>query len=175
MTSSVKKADRIETFLGDLEVSDGSFHKCYLGYFECFNAEQYYEAHDVLEHLWLSESGANFAFFKGLIQVAGAFVHLKKQHARPEHPTDGRRLHPAVRLFALGAGNLAPFTPTHMGLDVAALRELCRDVAAGITASGFEKNPWLPGQGPRLHLQPAGILSTFDGPDSSVRPDAPGH
>jgi hypothetical protein len=25
----------------------------YLGYFACFNEQQYYEAHDVLEDLWL--------------------------------------------------------------------------------------------------------------------------
>ena len=28
-------------------------HPCYVGYFRCWNEQRYYEAHDVLEHLWL--------------------------------------------------------------------------------------------------------------------------
>ena len=40
----------------------------------------------------------NYLFFKGLIQVAGAFVHLQKQFLHPEHPKHRPRLRPAVRL-----------------------------------------------------------------------------
>ena len=51
----------------------------YLGYFACFNRGWFYEAHDVLEELWLANrTGPNYAFYKGLIQLAGAFVHLQK-------------------------------------------------------------------------------------------------
>ena len=50
----------------------------------------------VLEHLWLKEGrGApDYAFYKGLIQLAGGFVHLKLQRSHPEHPKHGRRLLP---------------------------------------------------------------------------------
>ena len=49
----------------------------YLGYFECFNRQLFYEAHDVLEDLWLPDrSGPNGNFYKGLIQLAGAFVPI---------------------------------------------------------------------------------------------------
>jgi len=171
----MKKADRIDAFLGNLGLRDGPFHECYLGYFECFNAEQYYEAHDVLEHLWLREKGPDHAYFKGLIQIAGAFVHLKKQHARPHHPTDGRRLHPAVRLFSLGAKSIAPYSPVHMSLHVAGLVDLCRGLAHEIESSGFQKNPWCPGSGPRLTLQPKEILSTFSDSPATVPPHAPRH
>ena len=43
------------------------------GYFECFNRQWFFEAHDVLEELWLAggKSGPNYAFHKGLIQLAG--------------------------------------------------------------------------------------------------------
>jgi predicted metal-dependent hydrolase len=41
----------------------------YLAYFECFNRQQYFEAHQVLEPLWLSQRGApRERFYKGLIQ-----------------------------------------------------------------------------------------------------------
>jgi hypothetical protein len=148
------KHDRISDFLQSLESSRGSdFHPCYAGYFECFNQGDYYEAHDVLEHLWLECRDENHLYFKGLIQIAGAFVHLKKQFARPEHPTDGRRLHPASRLLSLGVKNISPFGPIHMGLQIEAVCELCTDWRENILTSEFRINPWSPGAGPQLNLQ----------------------
>jgi len=150
----MKKHDRISAFVETLEASDTTgFHPCYAGFFECFNLGDYYEAHDVLEHLWLECRDKNYLYFKGLIQIAGAFVHLKKQHARPDHPTDRRRLHPAARLFALGVKNVSPFGPTHMGLHIETVCELCTDWRDKIAASEFRINPWHPGAGPRLELQ----------------------
>ena len=127
---------------------------CYQGYFRCFNEGRYYEAHDVLEHLWLGggRADANYAFYKGLIQAAGAFVHLRKQFEHPAHAKHGRRLRPAVRLFALARANLAAYGPRHLGLDVDALRALCAGQAAAIAASDFTRNPWSPATAPRLTL-----------------------
>jgi hypothetical protein len=148
----MKKSDRIESFVADLHVDGARFDKCYLGYFVLFNSGRYYEAHDVLEHLWLEETGPDHAFFKGLIQIAGAFVHLKKQYERPDHPVDGRRLHPAARLFALGVKNIQPFQPIHMGLDVAGLCRLAECLASEISDTGFQSNPWSPTNRPQLKV-----------------------
>ncbi len=99
----------------------------YAGWFECFNGGQYYEAHDVLEDLWLEEGqgGANHGFYKGLIQVAGAFVHLGK----------GRR-GPAGALLRLARTYLGRYPARHEGLDVAGLIARCeaweRGVAGGV-------------------------------------------
>ena len=117
-TQPIRKAERIEAYVKSFGLAGEEFEPCYLAYFVCFNTQEYYEAHDVLEHLWLQREDENHAFFKGLIQLAGAFVHLKKQSVRPWHPTDGRRMRPAVRLFALAKKNLSPYAPQHMGLDV---------------------------------------------------------
>jgi predicted metal-dependent hydrolase len=134
-----------------LESRTGSgFHPCYAGYFECFNAGDYYEAHDVLEHLWLHCRDADRSFYQGLIQIAGAFVHLKKQHARPWHPTDGRRLAPAARLFRLGEDRLVAFRPQHLGIDVEGVLMLCREWRELVEDSGFQSNPWSPLAAPRL-------------------------
>jgi hypothetical protein len=150
----MRKHERITAFVETLAGSTGSnFHPCYAGYFECFNRGDYYEAHDVLEHLWLDCRDANYLYFKGLIQIAGAFVHMKKQYARPEHPTDGRRLHPAARLLVLGMKNLAPFGPAHMGLEVESVCRLCGDWRDLIESSCYRENPWRPGTGPILSLQ----------------------
>jgi len=132
--------------------SSGDLPVAYTAYFECFNAGEYYEAHDVLEHLWLGCSTPDARFYKGLIQIAGAYVHLKKQFERPLHPKDGRRLHPAVRLFALGIANIEPFAPYHLQLDVAALINTCRRLANQIQASQFTQNPWSSDRHPTITL-----------------------
>ena len=151
----MKKAARMDAFVAGLG-ADAAFplDPCYQGYFRCFNAGDYYEAHDVLEHLWLKDGpgGENYAFYKGLIQVAGAFVHLRKQYEHPFHAKHGRRLAPAARLFDLARVNLAPYEPCHLALDVAALRALCAVRRDEIVASSFLRNPWSPSLAPQLIL-----------------------
>lgn len=149
----MKKSDRIREYVRQLDPAPaGHLDARYTGYFTCFNAGLYYEAHDVLEDLWLGETGPDAAFYQGLIQFAGAFVHLQKQHARPDHPKDGRRLAPAARLFALAARNLSPFRPHHLRLDLDTVLALGSAMAAEITASHFTHNPWQPDRAPHLHL-----------------------
>jgi predicted metal-dependent hydrolase len=151
----MKKVEKIQAFVESL--STGSTHDpCYEGYFICFNEQKYYEAHDVLEHLWLKEAGPPHQFFKGLIQLAGAFVHLQKQYRRPEHSTDGRRLHPAWRLFKLAQTNLEPFSPTFLGLDVRSVLELCSKNIVAIEDAQFKSNPWSPVAAPMLALRGEG-------------------
>lgn len=150
----MKKSERLAAFVQQLiPVTRGELDPCYLGWFTCFNTGQYYEAHDVLEHLWLQGTGNDHAFYQGLIQIAGAFVHLRKQFLRPDHPTDGRRLRPAVRLFHLGMGNIEPFGPVHHFLDVGKLLQLCRHYADAVVASEFTRNPWHPGHLPQVTLE----------------------
>ena len=146
----MKKSERIRDFLDQLAVTPGTFDPRYTGYFACFNAQQYYEAHDVLEDLWLGDRGPDHHFYKGLIQLAGAFVHLQKQAARPAHPKDGKRLRPAVRLFHLATRNLTPYAPRHHGLDVAQVLALAEHCSGTITASNYQTNPWQPATAPQL-------------------------
>lgn len=81
----------------------------YAGWFHCFNRGLYFEAHDVLEDLWLEGGKAhpNYSFHKGLIQLAGAFVHLQK--GRPG---------PAIALFRLAEANLSRYPAGHDGVDL---------------------------------------------------------
>lgn len=173
------KGERISRFVEELEGTapdegNGEIadHPCYRGFFRCWNEQRYYEAHDVLEHLWLegrdgrrpvqSDRGRHGGrpstgwddsdYFKGLIQAAGAFVHLQKQFEHPTHAKHGRRLGPAVRLFALAQTNLAPFAPVRHRFDVARLLVLLGETADAIVASEFTRNPWSPKTAPRLDL-----------------------
>lgn len=149
----MKKSDRIQAFVESLD-ADGSatWHPCYAGYFTCFNRGEYYEAHDVLEQLWLATKGADWSYYKGLIQLAGAFVHLRHQHRHPTHRVHGRRLPPAARLFDLAAKNLRPFAPRHHGFEVDTALRLCHDREATIRHSDYALNPWSPKVLPQLEL-----------------------
>jgi predicted metal-dependent hydrolase len=127
-------------------------HPYYRAFFCCWNEQKYYEAHDVLEQLWLNTKSADADFFKGLIQAAGAFVHLQKHFEHPLHAKHRRRLSPAVRLFRLAQKNLANFAPWHHALNVAALCQLLSRYADEIVASNYAINPWSPETAPKLRL-----------------------
>ena len=129
-------------------------HPFYLAYFQCWNDQRYYEAHDLLEQMWLKMDSADDNFFKGLIQAAGAFVHLRKNFEYPQHAKHSRRLRPAVRLFILAETNLKPFAPSHHGLDVSRLLDLLRSNREQIIDSQYQKNPWSPQNAPQLRLEP---------------------
>ena len=161
----MKKNDRIAGIVesltrGDVPPGANALERDphYLGFFECFTAQRYFEAHEVLEHLWLAKKAESAGsdpccrFFKGLIQVAGAYLHLQKHRARPNHPHDSRRLPPAVRLFRLAAENLAPYRPDYLGLDVKALHALCETRADEIVKSGYAVNVWRPETAPMLEI-----------------------
>jgi hypothetical protein len=122
----MKKNERLQTWLDQWEpAADFALPKEYSAYFELFNAGDYYEAHDVLEHLWLQCVDCNRSFYQALIQFAGAFVHLQKHVQFPGHPTHSRRLAPAARLFALSDMRLAQYPEFHLHLDVTEVRRLC--------------------------------------------------
>lgn len=157
---TMKKAERIAEMVAAMGISreDASHDPRYLAYFECFNSGAYYEAHDVLEDLWLETSGPDSSFYKGLIQLAGAFVHLRKQHEWPQHATHGRRLAPASRLFRLAISNLETFAPHHLGFCVQHALDLAKEADRALTASKFSRNPWNPDALPLLALaNPEGV------------------
>ena len=155
----MNKGERISRFVGELVVEDVdpdqrdiAKHPFYRAFFHCWNEKRYYEAHDVLEQLWLKAKSADADYFKGLIQAAGAFVHLQKRFDNPLHAKHSKRLSPAVRLFRLADKNLSRFAPRHHGLDVAALCRLLRTCADRIVASDYKTNPWSPETAPKLEL-----------------------
>ena len=133
--------------------ADVERHPYYRAFFRCRNDQRYYEAHDVLEQLWLKSKSPDADYFKGLIQAAGAFVHLQKRFEHPSHAKHSKRLSPAVRLFRLAQKNLANFAPWHHALDVAALCKLLSRYADEIVASDYTINPWSPETAPKLRLR----------------------
>ena len=157
---SMSKRERISQLVAELggdDVDPGQTdvakHPFYRAFFRCWNEQRYYEAHDVLEQLWLKADSSDADFFKGLIQAAGAFVHLQKQFEHPSHAKHTRRLPPAVRLFRLAESSLSRVGPLHHGLDVTALCQLLRASADQIVGSDYKTNPWSPETAPKLELR----------------------
>lgn len=132
------KAERIARMVGQGN-TDG-LDPFYQGYFDCFNRGQFYEAHDILEQLWLKDRhGPNGAFYKGLIQLAGAFVHLQKE-----------RLRPSAALIKLAGANLGQYTGTHEHLVMPEVMALMEHWLALLERGDFQSNP--------LRSEPAPVL-----------------
>ena len=125
-----KKSPKIAALIEGCRGKDLPAH--YLGYFECFNRQLFYEAHDVLEELWLAEGkqGSNYGFYKGLIQFAGAFVHLQKN-----------RLRPAAALFRLSQTYLRRYPECHQRLSVANVLSRADEWTADLEQREFQSNP----------------------------------
>ena len=114
----------------------------YVAFFRCFNTQLFFEAHDALEPLWLEvRHDTDGDYFKGLIQVAGAFVHW--QNERPG---------PARALLVSARSHLNKYPHCHLRLDVAAVLSLMDDWIHWFDAILLGRQPWVAKAPPRLHL-----------------------
>jgi len=116
----------------------------YLAFFECFNRQMFYEAHEVLEKLWLPkrrEPGS--LFYKALIQLAGAFVHLQKGRAAP-----------AASLLKLAHANFQKFPAVHERPDVAGVLRLTGAWLEQIGSGHFDSAPLTANDAPQIHVLP---------------------
>ena len=141
LESVSRKSKRVAAMVEEFD--DGKLDPHYLGYFHCFNKQLFYEAHEVLEHLWLHDKyGPNGAFYKGLIQLAGAFVHLQRNHLRP-----------AAALFKLAGANLEKYPHIHEHLNMQTTCTLARKWLDDLERTRFEINPLTSQAAPELKLE----------------------
>ena len=73
-----------------------------------FNQGQYWECHETLEEIWLSEEYPLRLFYHGLIKAAVGLLHLERHNRRGAN----LKLRDAERA-------LTPFIPDMMGIDIA--------------------------------------------------------
>jgi hypothetical protein len=139
-----KKSEKVA---GIIDAFRGRRHDAhYLAYFECFNTGLYYEAHDVLEELWLADkTGPAGNFYKGLIQFAGAFVHLQRHGPQ-------QRLRPAARLFGIARANLNQYPTIFEDLNVSEVLRIIDDWVRELERGDFETNPLKQLPVPKLRL-----------------------
>lgn len=78
---------------------------------EEFNSRRYFECHETLEEIWQEEDGELREFYKGLIQLAAAFVHISRGNSTG-----------ADRLLRTSLGYLTRYRESGaLGFDVDAL------------------------------------------------------
>ncbi len=124
------------------ELRGGALDPNYSGYFKCFNQQLYFEAHEVLEQIWLPQRlGPDGDFYKGLIQLAGAFVHLQKH-----------RVGPAASLLNLAENNLSKYPAVHHFLELRAVLEIIRDWREKLLAKGVSPDLFSRSTPPKLVL-----------------------
>lgn len=80
-----------------------------------FNAQDYFEAHEVWEELWHETVGPDRKFIQGLIQAAVALFHFSNGNVRG-----------AERLYHSSTDYLRPYGPRHWSLDVEAFVQQMR-------------------------------------------------
>jgi hypothetical protein len=74
-----------------------TYPAAYLEGLRLFNAEEFFECHDVLEDIWRETVGEEKLFYKALIHAAVALYHFSEGSC---------------------CKYLEPYGPTHMGLDI---------------------------------------------------------
>ena len=109
-------------------------------FLELFNAQEYWESHEVLEGPW-REEGSDF--YQGLILYASAFVHAQRGNAHGI----GAQLEKAER-------KLARYRPWYLGIDVdAVLKHAVRCRESFEHRPARDKSSWLRiADVPRLEL-----------------------
>ncbi len=103
--------------------NDGKFERG----IELFNSEEFFQAHEVWEEIWLGEAEPERTFLQGLIQAAAAFHHYARGNFSG-----------AQTLLASAAVKLQRFQPEYHGIAVARLRN---EVAGWARALGDGTDP----------------------------------
>jgi len=86
-----------------------------------FNAQEFFEAHEVWEEIWLVEAEPEKTFLQGIIQIAAAFHHYCRGN------TDGTE-----SLLAAGIVKLSRFPRNHRGLNIEELRSAAKHWARSV-------------------------------------------
>lgn len=103
-------------------------------YWRLFRTGRFWDAHEVLEDLWLDTKGADKEFYQGLIQAAACLHHLGEGN-----------MHGAEKLARTAGEKLQPFRSSHRGVQLDALLmglQSCLDGArAEANAAGRIEHP----------------------------------
>ena len=93
-------------------------------------AGRYFEAHEELEEAWRAAAPEERDFFQGLVHVAVAWY----QAGRGRPVATARQLEKAAR-------RLAPFAPTHRGVDVESVLTQVQAARQRVAAGSLDLDP----------------------------------
>ncbi|MEE9237745.1 MAG: DUF309 domain-containing protein [Thermoplasmata archaeon] len=72
-----------------------------------YNSGHFFECHEVLEKVWLAQNGDDKVFLQGIIKIAAAFHHFRKETFRG-----------MLDLLVAGRDALDPFKPSYRGVEL---------------------------------------------------------
>ncbi len=115
--------------IGDAQaVAEGELSELARKGIELFNRGDYFEAHEELEHAWNEEGGPARELYRGILQVAVAYLQITR-----------RNYNGAIKMFLRARQWLDPLPDVCRGVDVAALRKDAAEVRAALEALGAER------------------------------------
>jgi predicted metal-dependent hydrolase len=117
-----------------------------------FNAGLFFQSHETLEELWMVSPWPARDFLQAIIQVAAAFVHLKRNQYAGTH-----------RLLAEAILKLECFSPRCLGVDVGRLLGDARRCREEVLALGEA----------RLHLFDRRLIPRIEFDESAARAEMP--
>lgn len=119
------------------------FPKEYIEFFDLFNQREYFESHEVLEDLWIMETGEEKQYYKGMIMVTIALEHWRRNN-----PSG------AYRLWRDGDQLLEKYPEHYKGFELGAFRKTISGLMSKIIKTkGLEFDPCKIEQHPVLKLQ----------------------
>lgn len=93
-----------------------------------FNAGEYFEAHEALEHAWNAEEGDAKNLYRGILQVAVAYLHIRRGNYNG-----------AVKVYERSKKWLDGLPAACKGVDVEGLRRDAEKVMEAIQRLGPER------------------------------------
>ena len=106
----------------------------------CYNAGQYFAAHESWEVVWLAAPEPEKTFLQGIIQVTASFEHQLRNN-----PLGTKRL------LAAALRRLDPLPPVFGGIALAQLRDDIRACLQTLTATPPDAMPAAQLSRPRIH------------------------
>lgn len=95
----------------------GPLHPQALAGLQLFNHGAYFEAHEALETAWKVETGVVRDLYRGVLQVAVMYHHVKRMNFKG-----------AVKMYQRCMPWLMPFPSICRGIDIGDLRQNCQAV-----------------------------------------------
>jgi uncharacterized protein len=85
-------------------------------FIELFNSKEFFDAHEVLEQLWVRTEGEDKNFYKGLIQCAVALAHLQRGNRKG-----------ANKVCSTACAYLDHYDPDYLGFPAESLVQQMRE------------------------------------------------
>jgi predicted metal-dependent hydrolase len=100
---------------------------------QCYRATEFWKAHEHWEIIWLQLDEPEKSFLRALIQITAAFHHLSRNN-RPG----------AISLLRKALVRLDVCPPNFGGINVARLRDVCRDWLIALAGNEELRNNYPP-------------------------------